>query len=165
MPISKTKSKIKWSQIKSLVRQGIKATEIERQCGGAVTAAQIYRRKAKWAKSEYYTSDKYKKYRTPEYVAWRTAVLIRDCYKCVVCGRGRPARLEVDHVVAFSVSVELRYEVSNGRVLCHYHHKRTPNYGFKACSYKNTIDPKVWVEKEKELWKLEQLKKKLKRLT
>ena len=160
---NKVKSKIKWSTIKTLVKNGWKPVDIARKYNGAVTASQIYRRKAKWAKDDYFKSDKYAKYRTPEYIAWRTACLKRDNYKCVVCGRGRPAPLQVDHVVAFSVSVELRYDVNNGRTLCVYHHKRTPNYGRKALTYKNDIDPKEWEKQERELWKLKQLKEKLKK--
>jgi hypothetical protein len=165
MPINKVKSKIKWSQIKTLVKQGIKPVDIERKYNGAVTADQIYRKKAKWAKEEYYSSEKYAKYRTPQYIAWRKACLQRDNHRCVVCGRGRPARLEVDHIHSWSKHPELRFDVDNGQTLCHSCHKRTPTYGFKAaryiCSYEKNAE---WVRSEKERIKLEKLKKRLKKL-
>jgi len=160
---NKIKSKIKWSQIRSLVKQGWKNVEIERKFNGAITSSQISRKKSQWAKEDYYTSDKYAKYRTPEYIAWRTACLKRDKYKCVVCGRGRPAPLQVDHIWSWSKYPEKRYDVENGRTLCVYHHKRTPNYGFKAKTYKNDIDHKEWEKEERELWKLKQIKLSLKK--
>lgn len=164
MPINKIKSKIKWSTIKSLIKQGWKATDISRKYNGAVSADQIYRKKKKWDMEEYHTSDKYAKYRTQRYKNWRSAVLKRDGYKCVVCGRGRPARLEVDHIHSWSRHPELRFEVDNGQTLCHPCHKRTPTYGFKAaryeCSYEKNAE---WVRSEKERIKLEKLKKRLKK--
>lgn len=164
MPVNKIKSKIKWSTIKTLVKNGWKPADIEAKYNGAVTKEQIYRKKAKWAKEDYYTSDKYAKYRTPQYIAWRTACLRRDNYKCVVCGRGRPAPLQVDHIWSWSKYPEKRYDVENGQTLCIPCHKRTPNYGFKAskyeCSYEKNAE---WVRSEKERIKLEKIKKKLKK--
>jgi 5-methylcytosine-specific restriction endonuclease McrA len=163
---NKIKSKIKWSTIKTLVKNGIKPVDIERKYNGAVTASQIYRKKRQWAKDDYYNSDKYAKYRTPQYVAWRTACLKRDNYKCVVCGRGRPARLQVDHIIAWSVNVELRFEVDNGQTLCIPCHKRTPTYGYKARRYHSTYEKNAeWVRSEKERIKLERIKKRLCKLT
>lgn len=159
------KRRIKWSVIKALVKAGTKATDIEAKYNGAVSPAQIYRRKAKWAKDEYFTSDKYAKYRTPEYIAWRTACLRRDNYKCVVCNRGRPAPLQVDHIIAWSVSVELRFDIDNGQTLCIPCHKRTPTYGGKARRYHSTIEKNAeWVRSEKERIKLDKIKKRLKKI-
>lgn len=148
-----------------MVSQGWRATDISDKYNGAVTADQIYRKRAKWSKEDYYTSDKYAKYRTAEYKNWRRAVLMRDKSRCVVCGRGRPARLEVDHIHSWSKHPELRFDVDNGQTLCHSCHKRTPTYGFKAaryiCSYEKNAE---WVRSEKERIKLEKLKKRLKKL-
>lgn len=158
------KQRLNWGSIKAMVKSGVKPAEISRIYNGAVTASQIYRKRAKWAKDDYFNSDKYAKYRTPQYIAWRTACLRRDNYKCVVCGRGRPAPLQVDHIIAWSVSVELRFEVDNGQTLCIPCHKRTPTYGRKASTYHSTYEKNAeWVRSEKERIKLEKLKKKLKK--
>lgn len=164
MPINKVKSKIKWSTIKTLVKNGWKATDISRKFNGAVTPDQIYRKKAKWAKDEYFKSDRFAKYRTPRYVAWRTACLKRDNYQCQVCGRGRPAPLQVDHIIPWSVNVELRFEVDNGQTLCIPCHKRTPTYGRKAVTYKATVEKnQEWLRAERERVKLARLTKRLKK--
>jgi 5-methylcytosine-specific restriction endonuclease McrA len=61
---------------------------------------------------------------------WKILVRRRDGDKCVLCGSGD--RLEVDHIKSFRTHPELRYDVSNGRVLCHDCHIKTDNYGAKA---------------------------------
>lgn len=161
----KGKSKIKWELIRTLSKQGLKNIEIENKFNGAITADQISRKKTQWAKEDFHTNPKYAKYRTPEYKNWRTAVLKRDGYRCVVCKRaGRAARLQVDHIKSWSQNPSERFNVSNGRTLCFYHHKRTPNYGRKALFYKDDIDPKEWEEQERKLWKERQLKARLKKL-
>jgi 5-methylcytosine-specific restriction endonuclease McrA len=165
MPINKIKSKIKWSTIRTLVKNGWRATDIERKCNGAVSASQIYRKKQKWAKDEYFTSSKYAKYRTPQYVAWRTACLKRDNYTCIICGRTRPAPLQVDHIHSWSKYPSMRFDVKNGQTLCVPCHKRTPNYGYKAAKYECSYEKNAeWIKSEKERIKLESIKKKLKKL-
>lgn len=163
MPVNKVKSKIKWSTIKTLVKNGWKATDISDKYNGAVTPEQIYRQKKKWAMSDYYAKDS--KYQTPQYKEWRAAVLKKGNYKCVVCGRGRPARLQADHIHSFSKYINMRYDVDNGQVLCIPCHKRTPNYGFKAAKYECSYEKNdEWVRSEKERIKLDKLKKKLKKI-
>ena len=62
--------------------------------------------------------------------AWRTAVLERDGYRCVVCGSlDNP---EADHIKPQALYPELRRVVSNGRILCRTCHIQTPTYGSKA---------------------------------
>lgn len=61
---------------------------------------------------------------------WRNAVLKRDGYKCIWCGVTE--RLEVDHIMPWSIFPRLRFEVSNGRTLCHDCHVKTPTYGAKT---------------------------------
>lgn len=64
------------------------------------------------------------------YLGWRRLVFQKDGHACVWCRSTE--RLESDHIVAFSRAPELRYEVSNGRVLCHECHKMTDTYGAKS---------------------------------
>lgn len=55
-----------------------------------------------------------------EYKKWRKSVMERDRYSCVKCGyRSHKRRdIRVDHIKPFSLYPELRFDVSNGRVLC-----------------------------------------------
>lgn len=63
------------------------------------------------------------------YRGWRRLVLERDGHKCVLCGATE--RLECDHIKSYSQHPELRYDITNGRVLCHSCHVKTDNYGAK----------------------------------
>lgn len=57
-----------------------------------------------------------------EYKEWRKNILLRDNYRCVECNSLE--NLEVDHILPYAYYPELRYELSNGRVLCRVcHHK------------------------------------------
>lgn len=67
--------------------------------------------------------------RTSETIKWRTKILSRDGYKCVICGSSE--RLEADHKWPISVAPHLEFEIENGRTLCHECHKRTFTYGAK----------------------------------
>lgn len=64
------------------------------------------------------------------YRKWRKAVLKRDNYECQLCKSKE--KLECDHLKSWVLFPKLRYEVSNGRVLCKTCHTKTPNFGFKA---------------------------------
>jgi HNH endonuclease len=70
-----------------------------------------------------------------EYQAWRNAVFERDAYTCVECGDNRGGNLEADHIKPFAYFPDLRFELSNGRTLCHDCHTKTPTYGRKATAY------------------------------
>ncbi len=61
-----------------------------------------------------------------DYRRWKKAVLTRD-KNCVVCGSA--SRLEVDHILPFSEFPEKRFDMENGRVLCHACHLETATYG------------------------------------
>ncbi len=71
---------------------------------------------------------------SPEYRAWRIAVLKRDKFKCQWCEA--TTDLEVDHIYPLAYFPELALEVTNGRVLCNFHHKQTFTYGSKGKNYK-----------------------------
>lgn len=62
-----------------------------------------------------------------EYVDWRRAVFIRDNRKCVWCGSSKS--IEADHIKPFSTYPELRFDINNGRTLCHECHVKTDTYG------------------------------------
>lgn len=57
---------------------------------------------------------------SPEYKKWRNAVYKRDKYKCVACGSGY--RLNAHHLNSWDWAVQQRYDVENGRTLCHSCH-------------------------------------------
>lgn len=61
---------------------------------------------------------------------WRTSVFERDAYTCVHCGE-KGGRLQADHIKAFSLFPDLRFEITNGRTLCLECHKNTDTYGGK----------------------------------
>lgn len=68
-----------------------------------------------------------------EYKNWKRAVLARDNYICILCEN--IDHLEVDHIKPFAYFPEVRFDINNGRTLCHDCHVKTPTY--KNKSYKN----------------------------
>lgn len=66
---------------------------------------------------------------SPEYKEWRRQIRDRDKV-CVLC-QGSD-RLQADHIKASAMFPELRFEISNGRLLCFECHKKTDNYGGRA---------------------------------
>lgn len=64
---------------------------------------------------------------TPEYTAWRAAVLKRDGHKCQMPNCKKRRRLQVHHIRRWADSPSLRYSVSNGISLCYQHHKSVKN--------------------------------------
>lgn len=79
------------------------------------------------------------------YSKWRMAVLKRDNFTCVECGK-KERSLHADHIEAFAVLLRKHgitdvqtallctdlWELANGRTLCAKCHWQTPNYGYKA---------------------------------
>lgn len=68
--------------------------------------------------------------KSKEYLDWKAQVFIRDGRTCVLCGSIQ--NIEADHIKSFSEYPELRFDVNNGRTLCHDCHSRTDNYGMRG---------------------------------
>lgn len=120
------------------------------------TVQESSRHPAKRARISGEHSPRWKGGRTPLRIAinqmtesrdWRKAVLARDGFKCVLCGRrrrkGDRVILQVDHIQPFSKILddhkitsldEARqckdlWDINNGRTLCFECHIETPTYG------------------------------------
>jgi len=93
----------------------------------------------------------WERFKNPEYLAWRRAVLERDGYICQQCGRQckqRERGLAAHHIKPYADYPELRYEVSNGLTLCRQCHMtlhdKTPAIQERipcACGCGTMIDP------------------------
>ena len=55
------------------------------------------------------------------YQAWRSAILRRDAFQCVLCGSNE--RLEANHIELWSEAPEKRYDERNGVTLCRPCHR------------------------------------------
>ena len=65
----------------------------------------------------------YRDYNDPLYKKFRQEVRKRDKYKCRWVGCKCKKRLHVHHILPWDKSPLLRYEVSNGILLCRFHHR------------------------------------------
>lgn len=74
-----------------------------------------------WNWQDGITTEKEKERKTPEYYRWRLSVLKKDDYTCQKCGKKDDLR--VHHIYSFAHYRELRYETSNGVVVCEDCHK------------------------------------------
>src|SRR3990167_2131143 len=68
-----------------------------------------------------------------EYQVWRKKVLIRDRFKCALCGipqdKSKGIILEIDHIEPFLLNPDKIIDVKNGRALCQKCHRHTETYG------------------------------------
>ena len=55
---------------------------------------------------------------------WSRFVKNRDGWKCSISNGDCSGRVEAHHILSWKDHEELRYEVSNGITLCHFHHPR-----------------------------------------
>lgn len=58
------------------------------------------------------------------YTEWRDSIFKRDKYKCRLCNEECSGQLEAHHIFRWKDYPELRYLVTNGITLCHFHHPR-----------------------------------------
>lgn len=65
-----------------------------------------------------------------KYNTWRDEVYKKDWYTCQCCGRSRDINKEAHHVKNFSENKQLRYDVSNGILLCDQCHSAVIPGGF-----------------------------------
>lgn len=97
----------------------------EKTCRGKDNSAYIDGR------SKQYKDKRKEFHQTLEYRLFREAVFKRDNFTCVLCGESPSGKLCVDHIKSYRYHPNLRTEKSNGRTLCIYCHRKTPNYGRK----------------------------------
>lgn len=58
------------------------------------------------------------------YKEWRKEVKARDGWKCKMSTNECSGKLEVHHILGWSLHPELRYQINNGITLCHAHHPK-----------------------------------------
>src|SRR3990167_2360774 len=76
--------------------------------------------------------------RSPEYIEWRKSVFKRDNYTCQDC-KQKGSYLQADHIKPFSLFLELRFDINNGRTLCRDCHRKTDTFLGRIYSYKKNI--------------------------
>lgn len=74
---------------------------------------------------------------------WREKVFEKDQYKCQECGISDRKKLHPHHIVPFEKSIELRFEVSNGKTLCNSCHGKLEGFqnGHKPWSAGKKFSP------------------------
>lgn len=77
------------------------------------------------------TSERIRLMSSDEYKQLKKQVLKRDKYTCQICSQ-YGGKLEMDHIKEWCNYLELRFEITNCRILCKNCHKKTDNYGNKA---------------------------------
>lgn len=68
--------------------------------------------------------------KSPEYKAWKKAVLERDGGACVKCDA--IVNVQAHHIRSFIDYPELRLDVANGETLCVPCHRKTDSFGFRS---------------------------------
>lgn len=59
------------------------------------------------------------------YGEWRYSVYKRDGFVCKINNQECSGRIEAHHILSWKENPEIRYDISNGITLCHFHHPRT----------------------------------------
>lgn len=72
---------------------------------------------------------------------WAKAVKTRDNWKCVVCGKSKPTKLEAHHLDSYLAHKDSRFEVNNGVTLCRSHHTDFhKKYGYDVTTLANFME-------------------------
>lgn len=77
----------------------------------------------------------WERFKDPQYIAWRNAVLERDNYVCQECHRKcnkHEKGLAAHHIKEYAQFPQLRYEVSNGLTLCRTCHMKLHGKEFEV---------------------------------
>ena len=126
----------------SLERRGdnnvMKRKEVRKKSGESrkgSTHAQQHRDNIALGIKKYWDKKGRRGYQRPKnsvkYKTWRRAIFERDDYTCQECGE-RGCKIVAHHIKGWAKYPKLRYEISNGIVLCTKCHKLTDNYGRKG---------------------------------
>lgn len=70
-----------------------------------------------------------------KYKIWMLAVKNRDNWKCKINNKNCKGKLEAHHILPWSKFPELRYEINNGILLCHFHHPHKRNDEIKLVEF------------------------------
>ena len=70
-----------------------------------------------------------------EHKIWSKAVKKRDNWRCRISNEECKGGLESHHILSYSKHPDLRYEISNGITLCHFHHPRSSKVVENMASY------------------------------
>lgn len=65
-----------------------------------------------------------RRYWSTEYRQWRTAVFVRDGYRCKISNEDCCAYVEAHHILSWKDYPDLRFNINNGITLCRVHHPR-----------------------------------------
>ena len=66
---------------------------------------------------------------------WSKSVKNRDGWKCKISNGDCSGRLEAHHILGWKSYPELRYQITNGITLCHFHHPRKRDGELKLSPY------------------------------
>ena len=77
-----------------------------------------------WIKDRTLVKTTDREHNDPRYKQWKKEVHTRDRSRCRIANEDCSGRLEAHHILPWSQSPELRYEMNNGITLCRYHHPR-----------------------------------------
>jgi hypothetical protein len=79
-----------------------------------------------------------------KYHTWRSNVLIRDHYKCVLCDDNH--KIEAHHIDRWVDNTPDRFNINNGVALCHECHQKYHNYRMEKFPHSVTNILKRYIE-------------------
>lgn len=87
----------------------------------------------------------FRDYNDPHYKKWRKDVRKRDKHTCQWPGCSSSKKLQVHHIKRWSDSIDLRYHIDNGILLCKFHHSLIEGNeaSYEAVFFKIITDKKL----------------------